>query len=78
MSVLFQKRKQKGRVVLESVHLVEAALLAGSAEENRPAGLAFAFQVGYQESGQDYVLYLLAPTEKDRTDWILALRTSKC
>jgi tyrosine-protein kinase Tec len=39
---------------------------------SHPAG--FPFQVGYQEGGQEYTLYLLANREQDRVDWIRALR----
>ncbi|KAF2880984.1 hypothetical protein ILUMI_25200 [Ignelater luminosus] len=69
------KRKEKGRVDLENVHSVEAILLSSSIEENRPQGISYPFQVGYQEYNQDYALHLLASTPKERTDWILALRT---
>lgn len=32
-------------------------------------------QVGYTDAGQDYILYLVAPKEQDRDDWINALRS---
>lgn len=38
-----------------------------------PTGVPF--QVGYRDAGQDYTLYLLAARDKDRAEWIDALRT---
>lgn len=34
-------------------------------------------QVGYLDAGQEYTLYLVAPTEQDRDDWINALRSGE-
>lgn len=74
---LFQKRKEKGRINLENVHCVEVALLTYTTEEVSPCTFSYPFQIGYTENGNDYVLYLIALNETDRTDWILALRTGK-
>lgn len=62
-----QKRKERGRVILENVHYVEGTQTSNQADE-------FPFQVGYQETTQDHILYLFASREQDRTDWVLALR----
>lgn len=68
-----QKRKERGRIDLENVHCIEIVHTLSSSEENSK----FPFQIGYQEGSQDYVLYLLASKEQDRSDWILALRSGK-
>ncbi|GJQ77519.1 hypothetical protein Trydic_g20908 [Trypoxylus dichotomus] len=62
-----EKRRERGRVTVENVHFVEVTNVVNQVDE-------YPFQVGYQESGQDYTLYLFASSEQDRTDWILALR----
>ncbi|CAB0028715.1 unnamed protein product, partial [Trichogramma brassicae] len=80
------RRKERGRIAVESVHLVETATLCGSGTEvasdssggggggsgGVPPGLPF--QVGYREAGQEYTLYLVAPREQDRAEWIRAIR----
>lgn len=71
-----QKRKERGRVELESVHSVEISYL-DQLEENGgglPPGPSFPFQLGYSEAEDDYVLYLLAQKDNDRTEWISTLR----
>ncbi|XP_045478600.1 tyrosine-protein kinase Btk29A isoform X2 [Harmonia axyridis] len=67
------KRKERGRVELQQVHSIEAALVVVNPEEIGCKGELFAFQIGYQ-SDNDYTLYLLAFKDEDRVDWILALR----
>ncbi|KAL3266721.1 hypothetical protein HHI36_010882 [Cryptolaemus montrouzieri] len=67
------KRKEKGRVELQQIHSIEAALVASNSEEIGLQGELFAFQIGYQ-ADNDYTLYLLAFKDEDRIDWILALR----
>ncbi|KAK0183094.1 hypothetical protein PV327_001166 [Microctonus hyperodae] len=83
-----ERRKERGRIAIESVHVVETATLgAGNGSDvaagseagsggggggGIPPGLPF--QVGYREAGQEYTLYLLAAREQDRTEWIRALR----
>lgn len=62
-----QKRKERGRVLLENIHYIEVTRISNQADE-------YPFQIGYQESGQDYILHLFASKEQERTDWILALR----
>jgi len=59
--------------------VVESAQLSVSGDNGlvldsvpHPAG--FPFQVGYQEGGQEYTLYLLANRDQDRAEWIRALR----
>ncbi|XP_021924476.1 tyrosine-protein kinase Btk29A isoform X1 [Zootermopsis nevadensis] len=84
-----QRRKERGRIDIGSVQVVESAQLSGSGASStggagggdislvldgvtHPAG--FPFQVGYQEGGQEYTLYLLANRDQDRAEWIRALR----
>ncbi|XP_069676955.1 tyrosine-protein kinase Btk isoform X3 [Periplaneta americana] len=83
-----QRRKERGRVEIGSVQVVEIAQLSGpgggggsgGGSDNslvldggpHPAG--FPFQVGYHEGGQEYTLYLLASRDQDRAEWIQALR----
>lgn len=64
-------RKERGRVELSAVSVVEAAQLNEPTEQH-PQGVPF--QLVYSEAGQEYTLYLLAPREHDRTDWIRAIR----
>ncbi|GLG99837.1 Serine/threonine-protein kinase GE16371 [Gryllus bimaculatus] len=81
-----QKRKERGRIDLTSVRIVETAqltvgpLVQGAVEdtvlcEGVPFPAGYPFQVGYLEQGQEYVLYLLAAREQDRADWIRAIRS---
>ncbi|XP_018316880.1 tyrosine-protein kinase Btk29A isoform X1 [Mycetomoellerius zeteki] len=82
-----ERRKERGRIAVESVHVVETASLgngggavsdvAGGGDAaggggGIPSGLPF--QVGYREAGQEYTLYLLAAREQDRAEWIRAIR----
>ncbi|XP_033218370.1 uncharacterized protein LOC117173835 [Belonocnema kinseyi] len=83
------RRKERGRIAVENVHVVEVANLgisnneitgsdsvssaSGTGSGGVPAG--FPFQVGYREAGQDYTLYLLGSREEERTEWIRAIRT---
>ncbi|KAG7207834.1 hypothetical protein KM043_009435 [Ampulex compressa] len=80
-----ERRKERGRIAVESVHVVETASLGSSAGDvagseatsgagggGVPPGLPF--QVGYREAGQEYTLYLLATREQDRAEWIRAIR----
>ncbi|KAI4463657.1 tyrosine-protein kinase [Holotrichia oblita] len=62
-----EKRRERGRVILENVVYVEGTQIVNPVDE-------YPFQVGYQESGQDYTLCLFASRELDRIEWILALR----
>jgi hypothetical protein len=94
--LLQQRRKERGRVDISSVQVVEPAQLSGSASsaggggggnggggggsdsslvlDGVPHPAGFPFQVGYQEGGQEYTLYLLANGEQERVEWIRALR----
>jgi tyrosine-protein kinase Tec len=89
--ILQQRRKERGRVDIGSVQVVEPAQLSGSGASSAGGGGAgggdnslvldgvphpagFPFQVGYQEGGQEYTLYLLANRDQDRAEWIRALR----
>jgi hypothetical protein len=66
--------------------VVEPAQLSGSGASTAGGGdnsqvldgvphpPGFPFQVGYQEGGQEYALYLLANRDQDRAEWIQALR----
>ncbi|XP_011299243.1 tyrosine-protein kinase Btk29A isoform X3 [Fopius arisanus] len=83
-----ERRKERGRIAIENVHVVETASLGnvgvgdvaagseagsgGGGGGGIPPGLPF--QVGYREAGQEYTLYLLAAREQDRVEWIRALR----
>ncbi|KAK9703552.1 SH2 domain [Popillia japonica] len=62
-----EKRRERGRVILENVVYIEGTQIVNPVDE-------YPFQVGYQESGQDYTLCLFALREFDRIEWILALR----
>nr|XP_050854730.1 tyrosine-protein kinase Btk29A isoform X2 [Vespula vulgaris] len=70
-----ERRKERGRIAIETVHVVETANL-GSSGGNVPPGLPF--QIGYREAGQEYTLYLLAAREQDRSEWIRAIRAVCC
>ena len=84
--VLQQRRKERGRIDIGSVQVVETAQLSGiggggvgggdtgSNNSLILEGPGYPFQVGYQEGGQEYTLYLLANREQDRAEWINALR----
>lgn len=91
---MLQRRKERGRIAIETVHVVETANLGnnpgcgggntkidttgndlGSSGGNVPPGLPF--QIGYREAGQEYILYLLAGREQDRSEWIRAIRAGK-
>lgn len=84
---MLQRRKERGRIVLSSVRVVESAnisLPTGSSPElnsgdnntlNNTLGTGSPLQVGYTDAGQDYTLYLVAHREQDRDDWINALRS---
>ncbi|XP_014482323.1 PREDICTED: tyrosine-protein kinase Btk29A-like [Dinoponera quadriceps] len=85
-----ERRKERGRIAVESVHVVETASLgnnstAGGGGIGEVAGgdaggggggvpSGLPFQVGYREAGQEYTLYLLAAREQDRAEWIRAIR----
>ncbi|XP_048511813.1 tyrosine-protein kinase Btk29A isoform X3 [Athalia rosae] len=75
-----ERRKERGRIAVESVHVVETAQLdapgaeAGSAGGGGGVPPGMPFQVGYREAGQEYTLYLLAAKDQDRADWIETLR----
>ncbi|KAG5336599.1 BTKL kinase, partial [Acromyrmex charruanus] len=84
-----ERRKERGRIAVESVHVVETASLGngGSAVSDVAGGgggdaagggggipSGLPFQVGYREAGQEYTLYLLAAREQDRAEWIRAIR----
>ncbi|XP_015180304.1 PREDICTED: tyrosine-protein kinase Btk29A-like isoform X2 [Polistes dominula] len=90
-----ERRKERGRIAIETVHVVETANLgnnsgcgsgnakidttgndSGSSGGNVPPGLPF--QIGYREAGQEYILYLLAAREQDRSEWIRAIRAVCC
>lgn len=87
MCLVLQKRKEKGRIVLKAVKVVEPATINVSGElDNNSFNNSVSnnssvsnggspLQVGYSEQGQEYTLYLVAPHEQDRDDWINALRS---
>lgn len=90
---LLQRRKERGRIAVESVHVVETASLgngstggggavgdvAGGGDAAGGGGVpsGLPFQVGYREAGQEYTLYLLAAREQDRAEWIRAIRAGE-
>ncbi|XP_018563801.1 tyrosine-protein kinase Btk29A [Anoplophora glabripennis] len=67
------KRKERGRVDLETVHTVEPIEHFGR-DEISSQGNLWPFLVGYHQSNNDYSLFLLAFTDSDRIDWILDIR----
>lgn len=68
-----QRRRERGRIELGRVNVVETAQLAGDGEPPHPQG--FPFQLGYIEGAHSsFTLYLLAAREQERADWIRALR----
>ncbi|KAJ9599562.1 hypothetical protein L9F63_009960, partial [Diploptera punctata] len=81
-----ERRKERGRIDIGSVQVVETAQLSGSGgggvgggDTGSNNGLilegpGYPFQVGYQDGGQEYTLYLLANRDQDRVEWITALR----
>lgn len=68
-----QKRKEKGKIELKNVYVIETAVLPIE-DCNLTDGYGYAFQICYGESSQIYTLYLKATKEQDRTEWINALR----
>lgn len=81
--LLQQRRKERGRIDIRSVQVVEPAQLCGGGggggdnslvPDGVPHPAEFPFQVGYQEGEQEYTLYLLAYRDQDRAEWIRALR----
>ncbi|XP_046665405.1 tyrosine-protein kinase Btk29A isoform X1 [Homalodisca vitripennis] len=82
---LIRRRKERGRIVLSSVRIVEPAAISlpgeldNNALNNSPAPASGSpLQVGYCDAGQEYTLYLVAPREQERDDWINALRSVCC
>uniref|UniRef100_A0A1A9VMG6 PH domain-containing protein n=1 Tax=Glossina austeni TaxID=7395 RepID=A0A1A9VMG6_GLOAU len=76
-----KRRRERGRIPVKGVRLVETATVNGEGGDPfAPDG--YPFQVGYCESSDDqsqrtvpqYTLYLVANTEKERSDWIYAIR----
>uniref|UniRef100_A0A1A9WWB5 PH domain-containing protein n=1 Tax=Glossina brevipalpis TaxID=37001 RepID=A0A1A9WWB5_9MUSC len=79
--VFGKRRRERGRIPVKGVRLVETATVNGEGGDPfAPDG--YPFQVGYCESNDDqsqravpqYTLYLVANTEKERSDWIYAIR----
>lgn len=93
MWYVLQRRKERGRIAVESVHVVETASLGsnavggvGSDVAGNEAGTGgggggippgLPFQVGYREAGQEYTLYLVAAREQERAEWIRAIRAGE-
>ncbi|EFA02156.1 tyrosine-protein kinase Btk isoform X1 [Tribolium castaneum] len=67
------KRKEKGRIDLNSVYCIEPAVLSATPEETGIQGDFYPFQIGYV-SDDHYILYLVAVKDCERSDWIQALR----
>ncbi|XP_075152585.1 tyrosine-protein kinase Btk29A isoform X1 [Haematobia irritans] len=76
-----ERRRERGRIPVKGVRLVETATVNGEGGDPfAPDG--YPFQVGYCESTDDqsqrtvpqYTLYLVANSEKERLDWIRAIR----
>lgn len=75
------KRRERGRIAIAGVRMVELANLnVDGGDSAVPDG--FTYQIGYSEadaqtpsrSTPQYTLYLLAGSEKERVDWIRAIR----
>ncbi|CAO1339322.1 unnamed protein product [Diamesa hyperborea] len=76
-----EKRRERGRINVRGIKLVEPAILHGEGgDASAPNG--YPFQIGYSEisttiSGTtlpQYTLYLVATTEKERSEWIKTIR----
>ncbi|KAK9870198.1 hypothetical protein WA026_006282, partial [Henosepilachna vigintioctopunctata] len=67
-------KKEKGRIELQHIHSIEAALVSTNYTKIGLQGEYYPFQIGYNEYSKDYTLYILASKAEDRIDWILALR----
>ena len=81
------KRKERGRIFLKDVRLVERVVLREQRDRDEP-NRAHAFQIGYREvrsqgnsnSGpsprpaQEYFLCILAKSDVERDDWITLIR----
>ncbi|KAJ6649500.1 Tyrosine-protein kinase Btk29A [Pseudolycoriella hygida] len=80
MILSLTKRRERGRISIKGVRLVEPAVLNSDGDSSAPDG--FSFQIGYCETDDQltvrslpqYTLYLVAANEKERTEWIAALR----
>jgi len=59
------KRKEKGRIFMRDVKLVEHVTL-----DERP----HSFQVKYSEAGQEYTLYIQAKSDGEREEWVQLVR----
>ena len=79
------KKKEKGRVPLKEVRLVEQVTLRDESKPhafqvmpssnylNKSKNLS-EFQVGYREAGHDYALYIQAKSDSEREEWVQLLR----
>ncbi|CAB0002088.1 unnamed protein product [Nesidiocoris tenuis] len=70
-----EKRKEKGRISLKSIKFVELASQQDISVESSVQQSGLPLQIGYAESGQEYVLLVLSNDSQDRDDWINALRS---
>uniref|UniRef100_A0A0A9WY19 Tyrosine-protein kinase n=2 Tax=Lygus hesperus TaxID=30085 RepID=A0A0A9WY19_LYGHE len=70
-----EKRKEKGRISLKSIKFVEIGTLQDLSGDSSVVQTGLPLQLGYVESGQDYILYVLTEENQDRDDWINALRS---
>ncbi len=61
------KKKEKGRIPLKEVRVVEPVSLRDESKPN-------AFQVGYREKDGDYFLYIQAKSESERDEWMRLVR----
>lgn len=104
-----QRRREKGRINVKGVRLVESAQLDGDGGDPYAPDVSdsqifihnrlltsvlfffvrlqgFPFQVGYCENDNQtgsrslpqYTLYLIASSEKERSEWIRAIRQGMC
>ncbi|KAG5676708.1 hypothetical protein PVAND_006521 [Polypedilum vanderplanki] len=75
-----EKRRERGRIDVRGIKLVEPAILHGDGGDvHAPNG--YPFQIGYSENGINsnstvptFTLYLVAATDKERSEWIRAIR----
>lgn len=76
-----QRRRERGRIPVQGVCLVETAVLNDENSETISVH-GYAFQIGYSELDEkllsrvvpQYTLYLIANDPKERSDWINAIR----
>lgn len=76
MVLIFQKRREKGRIDLDTVYSVERTFISLLRDDKGavPQGYDCPFLIGYHHQGNDYVLHLVVRSDEDRLVWICKLR----